>query len=107
MGKSMNYCNPKKKRLLLPVIILSIRCKKFKKWLQSQNVFYTHYKSVRRQFPRRKTIVSGAKFQFQADLIDFSVMKKCKKIANTFLLWLMFLQKWLTLHVSSPKRAMP
>ena len=45
------------------------------KWLKSQDV-YTHHKSVRRRFPRRKTIVPGANFQMQADLIDFSSLKQ-------------------------------
>ena len=45
------------------------------KWLKSQDV-YTLHKPVRRRFPRRKTIVLGANFQMQADLIDFSSLKQ-------------------------------
>ena len=45
------------------------------KWLKSQDV-YTLHKPVRRRFPRRKTIVPGANFQMQADLIDFSSLKQ-------------------------------
>ena len=45
------------------------------KWLKSQDV-YTLHKPVRRRLPRRKTIVPGANFQMQADLIDFSSLKQ-------------------------------
>ena len=45
------------------------------KWLNSQDV-YTLHKPVRRRFPRRKTIVPGANFQMQADLIDLSSLKQ-------------------------------
>ena len=45
------------------------------KWLKSQDV-YTLHKPLRRRFPRRKTIVPGANFQMQADLLDFSSLKQ-------------------------------
>ena len=36
---------------------------------------YTLDKPVRKKFKRRKTIVPGARFQMQADLVDFSLLK--------------------------------
>lgn len=46
-----------------------------KEWLQSQNS-YTLHREVRREFPRRKVIVSGVGIQYQADLVDFAPIKK-------------------------------
>ena len=48
--------------------------KKPKKWLKTQDTYTLHF-PVRKRFQRRKTIVPGAKFQMQADLIDFSALK--------------------------------
>ena len=45
------------------------------KWLKTQDTYTLHF-PVRKRFQRRKTIVPGAKFQMQADLIDFSVLKQ-------------------------------
>ena len=78
MGKFMNYYNPKKPASFTGHHSFSKVAKNSKNWLQSQDV-YTLHKSVRRRFPRRKTIVPGAKFQFQADLIDFSALKNYNK----------------------------
>ena len=74
----MNYYNPKKPASFSGHHSFSKVAKNSKNWLQSQDV-YALYKSVWRRFPRRKTIVPGAKFQFQADLIDFSGLKKYNK----------------------------
>ena len=71
----MNHCNPNKTAFFTDHHSFSKVSKNLKNWLYSQDV-YTLHKSVRRQFPRQKTIVPGAKFQFQADLIDFSALKK-------------------------------
>ena len=53
------------------------------KWLEAQET-YTLHKPVKRKFLRRATITPGAHFQMQADLIDFSALKKfndnCKYI---------------------------
>ena len=49
--------------------------KSLKKWLKQQNT-YTLHAPARKKFPRRKTIVPGPHFQVQADLIDFSALKK-------------------------------
>lgn len=46
-----------------------------KKWLKQQDA-YTLHVQAKRKFPRRKTIVPGPNFQAQADLIDFSGLKK-------------------------------
>ena len=45
------------------------------KWLRTQDVYSLH-KQVKTKFQRRKTIVPGAQFQMQADLIDFSGLQK-------------------------------
>ena len=45
------------------------------KWLKFQDV-YTLHQLVRRRFPCRKTIVPGANFQMQADLVGFSSLKQ-------------------------------
>ena len=42
--------------------------------MQSQDT-YTLHKPVRKNFKCRKTIVPGANFQMQTDLIDFSLLK--------------------------------
>ena len=73
----MNYYNPKKPASFTGHHFFSKVAKNLN-WLHSQDV-YTFHKSVRRRFPRRKTIVSGAEFQFQEDLIDFSALKKYNK----------------------------
>ena len=46
-----------------------------KNWLSYQDV-YTLHKPVRHRFPRRRTIVSGLKEQYQCDLIDVQKLKK-------------------------------
>ena len=45
------------------------------KWLRTQDV-YSRHKQVKTKFQRRKTIVPGAQFQLQAELIDFSGLQK-------------------------------
>jgi hypothetical protein len=49
-----------------------------KKWLSEQDT-YTLHKPVIRKFPRRKTIVGGIDFQWQADLVDVSKLKQYNK----------------------------
>ena len=49
--------------------------KKVKTWLSKQDT-YTLHKPVRYRFPRRRTIVYGAKEQFQCDLIDVQKLRK-------------------------------
>ena len=46
-----------------------------KNWLSYQDV-YTLHKPVRHRFPRRRTIVSSFKEQYQCDLIDVQKLKK-------------------------------
>ncbi len=45
-----------------------------KKWLASQSTYVLH-KSVKLRFPRRKVLVRGPKYQFQADLMDLQNRK--------------------------------
>ena len=71
----MNYYNLKKLASFTGHHSFSKLAKNSKNWLQSQDV----YTLVRRRFPRRKTIVSGAKFRFQKNLIDLSTLKKYNK----------------------------
>ena len=52
----MNYYNPKKPASFTGHHSFSKVAKNSKNWLQSQDVYALH-KSVRRRFPRRKTIV--------------------------------------------------
>ena len=47
----------------------NVTANNIKKWLSFQDT-YTLHKPVRYRFPRRKTIVSGLREQFQCDLID-------------------------------------
>lgn len=76
MGKLVDYYNVKKPGSFTGIHSFQKTTKKpVKTWLQSQDV-YTLHKPVRKRFKRRKTIVPGLKFQMQADLIDFSALKK-------------------------------
>ena len=68
MGEYLDYYDPKKSGSFSG-------SRRFpKQWLQSQDT-YTLHKPVRKKFKRRKTIVPGAHFQMQADLVDFSLLK--------------------------------
>ena len=44
-------------------------------WLSYQDT-YTLHKPVKHRFPRRRTIVSGLKEQYQCDIIDVQKLKK-------------------------------
>ena len=80
-GKNIKdiYYNPRLPGSYGGVQALSTAIGKSKKlvkdWLQAQDT-YTLHKSIRRKFPRRKTIVGGPNHQFQADLIDLQQFKK-------------------------------
>ena len=68
MGERLDYYDPNKSGSFSGA-------RRFpKQWLQSQDT-YTLHKPVRKKFKRRKTIVPGARFQIQADPIDFSLLK--------------------------------
>ena len=71
MGERLNYYNPKKEASFSGAHRFP---KATQQWLQSQDT-YTLHKPVQKNFKRRKTIVPGANFQMQADLIDFSLLK--------------------------------
>ena len=68
MGERLDYYDPNKSGSFSGA-------RRFpKQWLQSQDT-YTLHKPVRKKFKRKKTIVPGARFQMQADLVDFSLLK--------------------------------
>ena len=71
MGESLNYYDPKKEASFLGTHRFS---KATQQWLQSQET-YTLHKPVRKNSKRKKTIVPGAHFQMQANLIGFSLLK--------------------------------
>ena len=71
MGERLNYYNAKKEASFSGAHRFP---KATQQWLQSQDT-YTLHKPVRKNFKRSKTIVPGANFQMQADLIDFSLIK--------------------------------
>ena len=71
MGERLDYYVPKKEASFSGAHRFP---KPTQEWLQSQDT-YTLHKPVRKNFKRRKTIVPGANFQMQADLIDFSLLK--------------------------------
>jgi len=58
-----------------------------KEWLSGQET-YTLHRPVRRNFQRRRIIVSGIDDQWQADLIDFTKLKKFNN-GHTFVLIVM------------------
>ena len=75
MGKFVRYFDPKQVGAFSDAHSFQKVVKAPQKWLKTQDV-YTLHKPVRRRFPRRKTVVPGANFQMQADLIDFSNLKQ-------------------------------
>ena len=52
-----------------------IKLSDVKQWLAGQSS-YTHFKRVKRTYPRRKVVVSGVQIQYQADLVDFVPIMK-------------------------------
>ena len=64
--------------------VTGYKTKKIKEWLSGQDT-YTLHKSVRWKYPRRKVIVPGIDYQWQADLVDLSSIKNENK-GHTFLL---------------------
>ena len=68
MGQRLDYYDPKKSGSFLGTRRFS------KQWLQLQDT-YTLHKPVRKKLKRRITIVPGARFQMQANLVDFSLIK--------------------------------
>ena len=71
----MSYYDPQKVGAFSGVYSFQKVTKSPQKWLKSQDVCTLH-KLVRKRFSRRKTIVPGANFQMQADLINFSSFKE-------------------------------
>ena len=71
MGSLLDYFNPNRAGSYGGKHNFS---KEVQKQLQSEDS-YTLHKPVRKKFLRRKTIVPGAHFQVQADLIDFSSLQ--------------------------------
>jgi hypothetical protein len=56
-------------------VLPKLTIKQVKEWLLTQDV-YTLHKKVRVRFPRRKTLVPKAHYQYQADLVDMSKLRK-------------------------------
>lgn len=54
--------------------VRNLRKSDVKKWLSNQTTYILH-KSTRNKFPRRKVLVKGPKYQFQADLLDMQNKK--------------------------------
>lgn len=52
-----------------------VKLKDVRDWLRKQKT-YTLHKPIRRKFKRRKTVVAGIDYQWQADLADVSSMSK-------------------------------
>lgn len=75
MGEYLTYYDPKQAGAFSGAHSFKKVAKKPQKWLKTQEA-YTLHAPVRKRFQRRKTIVPGAKFQMQADLIDMSPLKK-------------------------------
>ena len=93
MGERLNYYNPKKEASFSGAHRFP---KATQQWLQSQDT-YTLHKPVRKNFKRRKTIVPGANFQMQADLIDFFFAQVLQRSSSFWWLLTCFRKKLLPL----------
>ena len=71
MGEYLDYYDPKKAVLSRDLVAFQNSVCNRKTLINT----YTLHKPVRKKFKRRKTIVPGAHFQMQADLVDFSLLK--------------------------------
>ena len=60
---------------LLKKIVEKVKLDDVRNWLRKQQT-YTLHKQIRRKFLRRKTVVAGIDYQWQADLADMSKMSK-------------------------------
>lgn len=58
--------------------------KDVEEWLESQRT-YTVYRPIKLKFSRRKVLTRGLKYQYQADLVDYSALKRDNS-GYTFLL---------------------
>ena len=56
-------------------VLKGVRYKDVQDWLQGEST-YTLHKPIRRRFKRRKTIVGGIDYQWQADLADMKHLAK-------------------------------
>ena len=56
-------------------VLKGIRYKDVQDWLRGEST-YTLHKPIRRRFKRRKTIVGGINYQWQADLADMQHLAK-------------------------------
>ena len=62
----------------------NILYKDVESWLESQPV-YTKYRRIKVKYPRRKVLSRGLRYQYQADLVDYSALKRDNR-SFTFLL---------------------
>ena len=95
MEERLDYYDPKKSGSFSGARRFS------KQWLQLQDS-YTLHKPVRKKFKRRKTIVPSARFQMQADLVDFSLLKSYNDNYKYILVVVdVFLKKVFTAYLKS------
>ena len=53
----------------------NILYKDVESWLESQPV-YTKYRRIKVKYPHRKVLSRGLRYQYQADLVDYSALKR-------------------------------
>ena len=53
----------------------NILYKDVESWLETQPV-YTKYRRIKVKYPRRKVLSRGLRYQYQADLVDYSALKR-------------------------------
>ena len=62
----------------------NILYKDVESWLETQPV-YTKYRRIKVKYPRHKVLSRGLRYQYQADLVDYSALKRDNR-SFTFLL---------------------
>ena len=53
----------------------NILYKDVESWLETQPV-YTKYRRIKVKYPHRKVLSRGLRYQYQADLVDYSALKR-------------------------------
>ena len=56
-------------------VIPQIKFKDVVDWLETQKLYTLHWR-VRTKFRRRKVVTRGVRYQYQADLVDYSTLKR-------------------------------
>ena len=65
----------------------NILFKDVESWLETQPV-YTKYRRVKVKYPQHKVLFRGLRYQYQADFVDYSALKR-DNYSYTFLLTIM------------------